>query len=558
MTKPLRSNAVMSAPRRAQWRALGLTDEDFQKPKIAVVNSSSELAICFAHLDGVAKVVKDAIRAAGGLPFEVRTTAPSDFIVGAAKGGGYILASRDLVTNDIECQVEAAQLDGMVCLSSCDKTPPAHLMAAGRLNIPTILVMGGYQQAGELNGQHVDIEDVFLASVHARMGRVSNQDLNAMADNAIRGPGVCAGMATANSMAVVCEALGMTLPGNSPVAANSRAMFDYARMAGERIVRMVEEDLTPRKIMTREAFVNAAAAVLAVAGSINCVKHLQATAVETGADVDVFGLFRSLTGKIPVLSAVRPNGSHLIEDFDRAGGARAVLKQLQDLIEPSALTCTGKTLAQNLDGFAVTDETVIRPVTNAYTDKAPIVILRGSLAPESAIAKMGIRTDKDRPDTFDGTAIVYETGPAAMEGLAKGEVKPGHVLVARNQGLKGGPGMAGGAAGIVFAIDGVGLGGQIAFITDGQLSGLCNKGLTIAEVSPEAATGGPISLVRDGDRITVDVDAGSIDLHVPEAELARRRAETPRPLNPATGWLSIYRDDVQSMGQGATLSGAKA
>ena len=558
MTKPLRSNAVMSAPRRAQWRALGLTDEDFQKPKIAVVNSSSELAICFAHLDGVAKVVKDAIRAAGGLPFEVRTTAPSDFIVGAAKGGGYILASRDLVTNDIECQVEAAQLDGMVCLSSCDKTPPAHLMAAGRLNIPTILVMGGYQQAGELNGQHVDIEDVFLASVHARMGRVSNQDLNAMADNAIRGPGVCAGMATANSMAVVCEALGMTLPGNSPVAANSRAMFDYARMAGERIVGMVEEDLTPRKIMTREAFVNAAAAVLAVAGSINCVKHLQATAVETGADVDVFGLFRSLTGKIPVLSAVRPNGSHLIEDFDRAGGARAVLKQLQDLIEPSALTCTGRTLAQNLEGFAVTDETVIRPVSQAYTDKAPIVILRGSLAPESAIAKMGIRTDKDRPDTFDGTAIVYETGPAAMEGLARGEVKPGHVLVARNQGLKGGPGMAGGAAGIVFAIDGVGLGGQIAFITDGQLSGLCNKGLTIAEVSPEAATGGPISLVRDGDRITVDVDAGSIDLHVPEAELARRRAETPRPLNPATGWLSIYRDDVQSMGQGATLAGAKA
>ncbi len=558
MARALRSNAVMSAPRRAQWRALGLTDEDFRKPKIAVVNSSSELAICFAHLDGVAKVVKDAIRAAGGLPFEVRTTAPSDFIVGAAKGGGYILASRDLVTNDIECQVEAAQLDGMVCLSSCDKTPPGHLMAAGRLNIPTLLVIGGYQPAGELNGQHVDIEDVFLASVHARMGRVSNQDLEAMADNAIRGPGVCAGMATANSMAVVCEALGMTLPGNSPVAANSPKMFDYARMAGERIVQMVEEDLTPRKIMTREAFVNASAAVLAVAGSINCVKHLQATAVEAGTDVDVFALFRELAGKIPVLSAVRPNGAHLIEDFERAGGAQAILKQLRRLIEPSALTATGRTLAQNLEGFEVADEDVIRPVDRAYTDKAPIVILKGSLAPESAIAKMGIRTDKDRPDTFDGRAIVYETGPAAMDGLAKGEVKPGHVLIARNQGLKGGPGMAGGAAGIVFAIDGAGLSQDVAFITDGQLSGLCNKGLTIAEVSPEAATGGPISLVRDGDRISVDVDAGSIELHVSAEELARRRTETPRPLNPSDGWLSIYRDDVQPMSRGAVLVGRKA
>ena len=554
MANPLKSQAAMNAGRRAQWRALGLSEEDLLKPKIAVVNSSSELAMCYAHLDGVAKVVKDAVRAAGGIPFEVRTCAPSDFIVGAASGGGYILASRDLVTNDIECQVGAAMLDGMVCLSSCDKTPPGHLMAAGRLDIPTILVIGGYQKSGMLNGERVDVEDVFLEQVHARIGRPGNRDLNAMADNAIMGPGVCAGMATANSMAVVCEALGMTLPGNSPVAANSETMFDYARRAGARIVRMVEEDLTPRKIMTRESFVNASAAVLAVCGSINCVKHLQAIAVETGLDVDVFGLFRQHTGRIPVLSAIRPNGTLLIEDFDRAGGARAVLKQLQPLIEPSAMTCTGRTLAENLKDYEVVDEEVIRPLDRVYTDKAPIVILRGSLAPDSAIAKMGLRTDGDRPETFDGKAIVYETGPGAIEGLAKGEVKPGHVLVARNQGVKGGPGMAGGAASIVFAVDGAGLGGQIAFITDGQLSGLCNKGLTIAEVSPEAATGGPISLVRDGDRITVDIDAGSIELHVAEDELARRRAEPQRPLNPATGWLSMYRDDVQPMSRGAVLS----
>ncbi len=555
MTKPLRSSAAFNAGRRASWRALGLTDEDFAKPKIAVVNSSSELAICFAHLDGVAKVVKDAIRAAGGVPFEVRTTAPSDFIVSASRGGGYILASRDLVTNDIECQVGAAMLDGMVCLSSCDKTPPGHLMAAGRLDIPTILVIGGYQPAGELNGQRVDVEDVFLAQVHARIGRLGNQDLDAMADNAIRGPGVCAGMATANSMAVVCEALGMTLPGNSPVAALSEKMFDYARRAGERIVRMVEEDLTPRKIMTPGAFRNACASVLAVAGSINCVKHLQAIAVEAQTGVDVFGLFRELQGHIPVLSAIRPNGTDLIEDFERAGGARAVLKQLASLIDTSVMTCTGRTLAENLEGFEVADEDVIRPIERAYTTKPPLVILKGSLAPDSAIAKMGVRTDEDRPEAFEGTAIVYETGPGAIEGIAKGEVKPGHVLIARNQGLKGGPGMAGGAASIVFAIDGAGISSDVAFITDGQLSGLCNKGLTIAEVSPEAATGGPISLVRDGDRISVDVNAGTIELHVDEAELARRRAETPRPLNPTDGWLGIYRDDVRPMSAGAVLSG---
>jgi dihydroxy-acid dehydratase len=554
MARPLRSAAAMNAGRRANWRALGLSVEDLDKPKIAVVNSSSELAICFAHLDGVAKVVKEAIRAAGGVPFEIRTTAPSDFIVGAAHQGGYILPSRDLVTNDIECQVGAAMLDGMVCLSSCDKTPPGHLMAAGRLDIPTILVIGGYQKAGELNGEHVDVEDVFLAQIHARIGRLGNRDLDAMADNAIRSPGVCAGMATANSMAVVCEALGMTLPGNSPVQAMSEKMYDYARRAGERIVQMVEEDLTPRKIMTRESFVNAAASVLAVCGSINCVKHMQAVAVETGVDVDIYGLMRELTGKIPVLSAIRPNGSHLIEDFEQAGGARAVLKQLQPLIEPSALTVTGKTLAENLKDYQVANEEVIRPLENVYTDKAPIVILRGSLAPESAIAKMGLRTDRDRPETFDGKAIVYETGPDAIDGLANGEVKPGDVLVARNQGLVGGPGMSGGAAAIVFAVDGAGLGGQIAFITDGQLSGLCNKGLTIAEVSPEAGTGGPIGLVRNGDRITVDVDAGTIELHVAEDELARRQAEPRRPLSQEKGWLALYRDDVQPMSRGATLA----
>ena len=266
MKKPLRSNFEPGSPReavrRAQWKALGLSDADMQKPKIAVVNSSSELAICFSHLDGVAKVVKEAIRDAGGVPFEIRTAAPSDFIIGAGGGGGYILASRDLIVNDMEIAIEGAQLDGMICLSSCDKTMPAHLMAAGRFNIPSIIVICGYQPSGEFRGQHVDIEDVFFGSVQAAFGKLSSEQLRGMSDNAIRGPGVCSGMATANSMHVVCEVLGMTLPGSAPVLANSPKMLDHARRSGQRIVGMVLEDLKPRDILTPGAFRNAVAAVL--------------------------------------------------------------------------------------------------------------------------------------------------------------------------------------------------------------------------------------------------------------------------------------------------------
>src|SRR5262249_48903299 len=329
MVKPLRSNfepgSVREAARRAQWKALGLTDEDLEKPKIAVVNSSSELAICFRHLDGVAAIVKEAIWAAGGLPFEVRTTAPSDFIIAAGGAGGYILPSRDLVVNDMEIAVEGAQLDGMICLSSRDKTPPAHLMAAGRFDVPTILVICGYQPCGQVDGEHVDIEDVFLGGVEVSFGKLEPERLRRMADNAIRGPGVCQGMATANSMHVACEALGMTLPGSAPVRANSPRMIDMARRSGQRIGEMVLEDLRPRAIMTPGAFRNAAAAVLSVSGSINCIKHLQAAAIESGLDVDVYGLFNELGDQVPVLSAVRPNGEDTIEQFEDAGGARALL-----------------------------------------------------------------------------------------------------------------------------------------------------------------------------------------------------------------------------------------
>jgi dihydroxy-acid dehydratase len=554
--RTLRSNfepgTTREAVRRAQWKALGLSDADLTKPKIAVVNSSSELAICFSHLDGVAKVVKEAVRAAGGLPFEVRTAAPSDFIISAG-GSGYILPSRDLVVNDMEIAIQGAQLDGMICLTSCDKTPPAHLMAAGRFNVPTIIVICGYQPSGEYRGKHVDIEDVFLGSVQAQFGVLDKAELMEMSNNAIRGPGVCSGMATANSMHVVVEALGMALPGSAPVAANSEAMFGYARAAGERIVQMVWDDLKPRAILTKGAFANAVASVLAVSGSINCIKHLQATAVESGVDVDVFALFNELGKKIPVLSAVRPNGDDSIEAFDAAGGARAVLKQLEPLLDVDALTVTGQTVRANLAGFRVRDEEVIRPIARPFSDKPPIVVLHGSLAPESAIVKLGLR-DPSRKDKFKGKAIVYDDGFEAIRAIREGHVKPGHALVVRGMGPKGGPGMAGPASMVVFALYSANLQNEVAFVSDGQLSGLCNKGLTVAEVSPEAAIGGPLGLVENGDTIAIDVDAHTIDLLVPEAELAARRARlgTP-PLKKSSGWLSIYQQQVQPMSTGAVL-----
>lgn len=545
----LRSTAVDSPHRRSHWYALGLTEEDMAKPKIAVVNSSSELAVCFAHLDGVAKIVKEAIRAAGGVPFEVRTTAPSDFITGAGRSGSYILAARDLVTNDIEAQVEAAQLDGMICLTSCDKTPPGHLMAAGRLNIPTILVIGGYQASGMIGDEHVDLEDLWSGTIGTRFGKPLPHDKEEMIRQAVRGPGVCAGMATANTMHSVVEALGMCLPGSAPVRANSEKMLDAARRSGTRIVEMVLEDLKPRDILTPAAFRNAIATVLAISGSINAIKHLQATAVEAQVDVDIFALWDEIGRKVPVLSAVRPNGPVRIEGFEDAGAAQAILKQLEPLIDGDALTCTGKTLAENIAGYSVPDANIIRPLDNPIAEGPSIAILKGSLAPESAVVKLGIR-DGTRPEFFEGTARCFDDNASCLAAIERKDVNAGDVVILRGQGLKGGPAMGGGASMVLFALDAAGIAKQTAFITDCQLSGLCLKGLTVAEVAPESAAGGPLGLVHDGDRIRIDVASRSIDLLVDEAELATR---TPKTAKKAEGYLGIYQRDVQPMSTGAVL-----
>jgi dihydroxy-acid dehydratase len=555
MQRKLRSNlepgTALWAGRRAQWRALGLTDDDMAKPKIAIVNSSSELSSCFSHLDGIAAELKKAIRAAGGVPFEIRTAAPSDFITSAGRRGAYILPTRDLIAADIEVQVEGALLDGMVCLASCDKTTPGQLMAAGRINIPTIVVVCGYQKSGRYKGEHVDIEDVFLKSGYIASGGVTLEDLTGMADVAVQSPGVCAGMGTANSMHIVCESLGMALPGSAPVAAGSPKMLAHLREAGARIVEMVWQDLKPRDIVTAGAVRNAVQMVLALSGSINCVKHLQAIATEAEVDIDVYQTFADYAERVPLLAAVRPNGPGLIEEFEAAGGARGVLKRLERQLDLDARSVSGATLREILTATPPPNERVIATLDRPLSNRPAIVIVRGSLLPGGGIVRLG--GTGERTLEFRGTANIFHSRDEALAGIKEGRVKPGDVVVLRGLGVIGGPGMAMTSA-VVFALDGAGLIDKVAAITEGQLSGLVNNGLVVGEASPEAAALGPLAYVENGDIISIDVRRKVVDLEVPEAVLAERR-RTPKTFGAQgqRGWLGVYQHAVTPVHQGAVL-----
>jgi len=542
------------AMRRAQWTALGLTEADLEKPKIAIVNSSSQLASCFSHLDQIVGPLKEAITAAGGVAFEVRTAAPSDAITSAGAAGQYILPSRDLIASDIEVAVEGALLDGMVCLASCDKTTPGQLMAAGRLNIPTIVVGCGYQPSGTYRGEAVDFEDIFRFAGHVNAGRMTVGELGQMSRCAVTGPGVCAGMGTANSMHLAAEALGMALPGTTPVLALGPKMWDAARGAGARIVELVAEDVRPRSILTPAAFRNAVIAILAVSGSVNCLKHLQAVAVEAGCDADVYRLFEELAQQVPLLTDVKPNGNTQITEFEAAGGTLGLLRQLAPLLDLSAPTVAGVTLGEAIADVEV-DKNVIRPLDAPVATHPAIVVMRGSLAPDGAVLKRTVADDA--PLAFRGPARVVRSRDEGVAAAKAGRFAAGDVVVLTGLGLRGSPGM-GLTSALMFAIDGAGLSTSVAVITDGQMSGLVNGGLVIAEVSPEGAAGGPLGLVRDGDLISIDVNARTVDLEVEAGELAARRTALPPLATPAgCGWLSVYARSVAPLGSGATLGGRR-
>ena len=467
------------------------------KPKIAVVNSSSELAICFRHLDGVAAVVKEAIREAGGLPFEIRTTAPSDFIVCAAAAAATSSSARDLIVNDMEIAVEGAQLDGMICLSSCDKTPPAHLMAAGRFDIPTILVICGYQPSGDFDGEHVDIEDVFLGVGQAQFGKLEHgAAARHVRQRDPRPRRLLRGWRPRTRCTSSARRSGWRCRVARRCSPNSPRMFEMARRSGSRIVEMVQEDLRPREIMTPGAFRNAAAAVLSVSGSINCIKHLQADGRRVRLDLDVYGLFDELGDEVPVLSAVRPNGADTIDAFEAAGGTQALLKQLQPLLDGNALTVTGRTLAGNLAERSRArrrrDPAARSPVLDGAGDRDPARFARArERDPQARSPATRAARALHRP------RLVYDDGLEAIAGDPHGEVEAGKCARRPRHGPRGGPAMAGPASMVLFALDSADLADDVAFVTDGQLSGLCLKGLTVAEVSPEAADRRPARARRE-------------------------------------------------------------
>lgn len=553
-SKPkLRSNfepgTTRWAVRRAQWLAMGYSEEDLLKPKIAIVNSSSKLSVCYAHLDDVCRVVEQAIRDAGGLPFEIRTVAPSDFVTSAGRQARYLMPSRDLLVNDIEVQVEGAELDGMVLLASCDKTTPGQLMAAARLNVPSVVLPCGYQLGGLCAGKEVDIEEVYKSVGSLKAGSISLADLKAMTCSAITGPGVCAGLATANTMHVLSEALGMALPRSAPIRAGSQALMENAARAGAAIVDLVMKDIRPRQILTPAAFRNALRVAVATGCSVNCVRHLAATASEAEMDIDIVAELEALNDT-PQITTVRPNGPHRIEDLDKAGGCRGVMRELSQVLDLSVMTVTGRTLGENLADVPEPDRGFIRPLADPFRHEPGLTILRGTLAPDGAVVKVSAVPAEVR--TFSGKARVFEDEAVAIKALETHSIKPGDVVVLRGLGPKGGPGTVF-AASFMAALIGAGLGAGVAVVTDGELSGL-NSGITIGQVMPEAAEGGPLGLVAEGDVISIDIGARRVDLEVSESELAARRAVWHAPdHSQIRGWLGLYAAMVQPLSKGAVL-----
>lgn len=543
------------AVRRSQWRALGLTDADMDRPKIAVVNSSSSLSSCYVHLDELSREVQDAVREAGGLPFEIRTVAPSDFVTSAGRSARYLMPSRDLIVNDIEVMVEGALLDGMICLSSCDKTTPAHLMAAVRLDLPTVLVIGGYQTSGSCGGRDVDIDDVYESVGAVAAGTMDVAGLCALTENAITSPGVCAGLGTANTMHIVAEALGMTPPGSAPVQAGSPRMHERARAAGTIVLDLVAADVRPRAIITRAAIGNAVTVVQAIGGSVNAVRHLAAIATEAGMSMDVVKEFELAADTTPLITAIRPNGPGRVRDLETAGGAREIMSRLSRLLDTTVLTVTGRPLAEQLHTGEPAAPDVIRTVDAPVARRGGLDILRGNLAPAGAIVKVAAVRDRS---VFRGPARLYDDEDAAVSALSEGRIHPGDVVVLRGLGPLGGPGTVF-AAGFVAALVGAKLAHHVAVVTDGELSGL-NSGFVVGQVMPEAAAGGPLGAVRDGEVIVIDLDLRRIDLILDgrpatDEEIRPRLAASPLRVHPAPpGWLSLYRDNVQPIETtGATL-----
>ncbi len=545
------TDGLQKAASRAMLRAVGMTDDDWGKPQVAIANAWNEVTPCNMTLRKLAEHAKDGVRAGGGFPMEFGTITVSDGISMGHEGMRASLVSREVITDSVECVMHAERLDGFVGLAGCDKSIPAMLMAAARLDLPSVFVYNGSIMPGQLHGKALDITSVFEAVGAFSAGSISEAELHDIETHACPGEGACGGMFTANTMSSIAEAIGMSLPGTaSPPAIDGRRESD-ARMAGEAVVNLLRLGITPRMIMTKKAFENAIAVTSALGGSTNAVLHLLALANEAGVDLELDD-FNRIAAKVPHIADMKPGGQFHMSDLDRVGGVPVVMRHLLDagLFHGDCLTVTGKTMAENLAEIdpPAPDGVVVHPLSDPIHTEGGIVVLTGSLAPKGSVVKVaGLSAEQKQ---FVGTARVFDGEDAAMEVILAGGIEPGTVIVIRYEGPKGGPGMREMLA-ITGALKGVGRGADCALITDGRFSG-GTWGFCIGHVAPEAVDGGPIAFVHDGDQIRVDVHELSLDLLVDDGEIAKRRASwQPNPPRYTTGVLGKYARLVQGAETGA-------
>ena len=548
------TDGMERAPARGMLRAVGMGDDDFAKPQIGIASSWNEITPCNLSLDRLAQASKDGVHAGGGYPLEFGTISVSDGISMGHDGMHFSLVSREIIADSVETVMQAERLDGSVLLAGCDKSLPGMLMAAARLDLASVFVyagtiMPGYAQLEDGTTKEVTLIDAFEAVGACARGLMSEKDLDAIERAICPGEGACGGMYTANTMACIGEALGMSLPGSAAPPSADRRRDAFSRRSGEAVVNLLRLGITSRDILTKKAFENAIAVTMAFGGSSNAVLHLLAIAREAGVDLTLED-FNRIGDKVPHLGNLKPFGEYVMFDVDQVGGVPVIMKALLDagLIHGDALTVTGKTVAENLAEIdpPALDGKVLRQLDNPMHHNGGIAVLHGSLAPEGAVVKSA----GFDAEVFEGTARVFERERHAMDALEAGELQAGDVVVIRYEGPKGGPGMREMLA-ITGAIKGAGLGKDVLLLTDGRFSG-GTTGLCIGHIAPEAADGGPIAFVRDGDRIRVDIAARTIDLLVDESELAgRREGWQPMAAKFTTGVLGKYAKLVHSAAEGA-------
>ena len=543
------------APHRSLLRATGViqSEDDFQKPFIGIANSYIDLIPGHVHLQDFGKIAKKVIRESGGVPFEFNTIGVDDGIAMGHIGMRYSLASRELIADSVETVVEAHRLDGLMCITNCDKIVPGMLMAAVRLNIPTIFVSGGPMKAGQLNGQKVDLISVFEGVGQVKAGAISEDDLSELEKEGCPTCGSCSGMFTANSMNCLMEALGIALPGNGSILAVDEGRLELVKEAGTRIVDLVHQNIKPRDIITKETIRNAFTLDMAMGGSTNTVLHTLAIAIEAGIDFDLEEL-NTLSRKTPYLCKVSPATRDVhMEDVDRAGGISAILSELSkkdNLLNLDCLTVTGQSLGNNIKDASIKDQTVIRAIDDPYSKEGGLAILFGNLAPNGSVVKTGA-VDQSML-THLGPARIYDSQEEALSGILSHEVQEGDVVVIRMEGPKGGPGMPE-MLSPTSAIMGMGLGDKVALITDGRFSG-GTRGACIGHISPEAADGGPIAVLQNGDIININIPERSLNVDLSDKEIQNRLRELP-PFTPKIthGYLGRYARMVTSANEGAVL-----